>query len=97
MPETSALKSLNSGQINYLINSVDKTKHTYKFGWLYLSDNLTQNIVIKFSSSVSSKEAKLSHYLLPLCFSTSQTKNGFYAIASQMKLLVDTPEKVFFM
>ncbi|XP_068741346.1 conserved oligomeric Golgi complex subunit 1-like isoform X2 [Montipora capricornis] len=26
---------------------------------------------------------------------TSQTKSGFYAIASQMKLLVDTPEKVW--
>ena len=28
------------------------------------------------------------------CFSPSQSKSGFYAIASQMKLLVDTPEKV---
>ena len=27
-------------------------------------------------------------------FRSSQSKNGFYAIASQMKLLVDTPEKV---
>lgn len=27
-------------------------------------------------------------------FSPSQSKSGFYAIASQMKLLVDTPEKV---
>lgn len=28
---------------------------------------------------------------------SSQSKNGFYAIASQMKLLVDTPEKVLFL
>lgn len=31
---------------------------------------------------------------LSLVFSPSQSKSGFYAIASQMKLLVDTPEKV---
>lgn len=28
------------------------------------------------------------------CSSPSQSKSGFYGIASQMKLLVDTPEKV---
>ena len=32
--------------------------------------------------------------MLCLVFSPSQSKSGFYAIASQMKLLVDTPEKV---
>lgn len=44
----------------------------------------------------------LTHYwgadrFYSLFVRSSQSKNGFYAIASQMKLLVDTPEKVLFL